>query len=147
LFLARTGEFAMWDAKQDYLTPACRVEPESAEDVSTILKTAVEAGCHFAIKSGGHSMTAGSSNADGGITVDLMRMNKVTIETNKKSVKIEAGARWKEVYEIVENENLMVIGGRVADVGVGGLILGGKVLMCPPKVLLTHSVRRDFILL
>lgn len=115
----------MWDAQQDALTPACRVEPRSAEDVSTILKTAVSAGCHFAIKSGGHDRTAGSSNADGGVTIDLAKMNEVKINPDKKSAVVGAGAKWKEVYETLEPEGIMVIGGRVSDVGVGGLLLGG----------------------
>lgn len=129
----------MWDAQQDALTPACRVEPESAQDVSTILNTVIQEGCHFAIKSGGHDRTAGSSNADGGVTIDLASMSEVRINS-EKNVVIGAGTRWKEVYEELEQARLMVIGGRVADVGVGGLLLGGGISffsnrygwVCPP---------------
>jgi FAD binding domain len=43
------------------------------------------------------------------------------------SVKVGAGARWFDVYRTLEAEGLMVLGGRVADVGVGGLTLGGGI--------------------
>ncbi len=103
------------------------MEPASAEDVSLILTSVVEAGCHFAIKSGGHARAAGFSNADGGVTIDLIRLGSVELSSDKKSVKVGAGARWLDVYSDVEKANLGVVGGRVADVGVGGLTLGGGI--------------------
>jgi FAD/FMN-containing dehydrogenase len=91
-----------------------------------ILKSVKKNGCHFAIKSGGHARFAGASNADGGVTIDLVRLNAVELEADKKSVVIGAGNRWAEVYRKLEAEELTVVGGRVATVGVGGVILGGK---------------------
>lgn len=90
------------------------------------MKTLVSEQCNFAVKSGGHARDAGSSNVDGGVTIDLARMKNVEIAGDKKTAKVGAGARWGDVYTSVEKENLMVVGGRVADVGVGGLTLGGK---------------------
>lgn len=94
--------------------------------MSTVLKTVIDAKCHFAVKSGGHDRTRGSSNADAGVTIDLVRLNDVSIAEDKKSVKIGTGLRWLDVYTAVEKVGLMVIGGRAADIGVGGLTLGGK---------------------
>jgi FAD/FMN-containing dehydrogenase len=125
LFLGKTGDFSIWDGKQSDITPACRVEPDSAEDVSLILKTVINEGCHFAVKSGGHARDAGFSNADAGVTIDLVRMGSVELSKDKKSVKVGAGARWLDVYSTLEKDNLTVVGGRVSDVGVGGLTLGG----------------------
>lgn len=115
----------MWDAKQSDITPACRAEPASAEDVSFILETLVQENCHFGIKSGGHARTAGYSNADGGVTIDLVRMGTVEVSSDKKTVKVGAGARWLDVYTKLEGDGIGVVGGRVADVGVGGLTLAG----------------------
>jgi FAD/FMN-containing dehydrogenase len=125
VFQGKTGDFAFWDAKQ-HVTPACRVEPSSAEDVVTILTAVKENQCHFAIKSGGHARFAGASNADGGVTIDLVRLNKIELEADKKSATIGAGNRWGRVYRELEKDEVTVIGGRVASVGVGGVILGGK---------------------
>jgi FAD/FMN-containing dehydrogenase len=53
-------------------------------------------------------------------------MGRIEVSSDQKSVTIEAGARWRDVYAALEPRNLTVLGGRVADVGVGGLLLGGK---------------------
>jgi FAD/FMN-containing dehydrogenase len=131
VFLGKSGNFSFWDAKQE-VTPACRVEPESAQHIAQILNTVKEKQCHFAIKSGGHARFAGSSNADGGVTIDLVRLNSIKLSSDKKSVTIGAGSRWADVYRSLEAEHLTVIGGRVATVGVGGVILGGKLSFSNP---------------
>ena len=123
-----------WDARQNNEIPACRVEPTTAEEVAAVLRTLVKEQCKFAVRSGGHSRDAGSSNVDGGVTIDLARMKNVEIAEDKKTARIGAGARWVDAYTAVEKENLMVVGGRVADVGVGGLTLGGMSLL--PSTLL-----------
>jgi FAD/FMN-containing dehydrogenase len=96
--------------------------------VSFVLQTLIDTECHFAIKSGGHDFSAGSSNADSGVTIDLVRLKQVKISKDKKSVKLGAGLRWVEVYAALEKEGLLVIGGRISNIGVGGLILGGKLV-------------------
>lgn len=126
VFLNKSGDYSFWDAKVAELEPACRVEPATAEDASLILSVVKEHECHFAVKSGGHFQHTGATNTDGGITIDLVRMNEVELAANKKSVKIGAGNKWLKVYSILEKQGLYVLGGRVADVGVGGLILGGE---------------------
>lgn len=91
-----------------------------------ILQTVKEYACHFAVKSGGHARFAGASNADGGVTIDLVKLDEVELAGDKKSVTIGAGNRWSRVYRKLEGDKLTVMGGRVATVGVGGAILGGK---------------------
>jgi len=108
------------------VTPACRVEPESAQDVVKILDAVKEKQCHFAIKSGGHARWAGASNAEGGLTIDLVKMNAVILSSDKKNVTFGAGSRWADVYRSLEADDVTVIGGRVSTVGVGGVILGGE---------------------
>ena len=81
----RTDINDYWDFKQSSIHPACKVQPESSKDVSAILSAAVEAKCHFAVKSGGHAREAHVSNADGGITIDLVRLSKVELSKDKKT--------------------------------------------------------------
>lgn len=92
-----------------------------------MLKALIDTKCHFAIKGGGHDRTPGSSNADGGVTIDLVRLNQVQVAKDRKSVKLGAGSRWQDVYTALEKEGLMASGGRVAGIGVGGLTLGGQI--------------------
>lgn len=119
-------ENLMWDGKQDDYSPVCRVTPTTSEDVAQILSVLVEEQCHFAVKSGGHSRIPNSSNSDGGVTIDLARISAVEINEKDGTAKIGSGALWLDVYKKLEEKDLMVVGGRVADVGVGGFILGGK---------------------
>jgi FAD/FMN-containing dehydrogenase len=116
----------IWAAQQGNLVPACRVEPTSATEVSTILSIVKSTQCHFAVKSGGHSVNAGASTCANGVTIDLRRLDEVTVSKDRKSVIVGAGNQWSRVYETIEKEDLLVVGGRVADVGVGGLLTGGK---------------------
>lgn len=71
-------------------------------------------------------MNQGFSNVKGGITVDLTRMKDIELSEDDEMVKVGAGCRWEEVYEVVEPRGLMVVGGRDSTVGVGGFLLGGK---------------------
>ena len=77
------------------------------------------------MKSGGHAAFAGASNIQGGVTIDLINLNQVTVSPDNHTTSVGPGNRWINVYEKLSPLGLTVIGGRVADVGVGGLILGG----------------------
>jgi FAD/FMN-containing dehydrogenase len=83
--------------------------------------------CQFAIKSGGHGMFTGASNIDQGVTIDLLNMNQVSVNDDKTQASIGAGARWYDVYSVLQPMGISVVGGRVADIGVGGLTLGGGI--------------------
>ena len=102
LFIGNSGHYRIWDAKQAELTPLCRVEPASNEDVSLVLRTVVETGCHFAVKGGGHARSPGFSNADGGLTVDLIKMSETVLSGDGESVTVGAGAVWGDVYNYLE---------------------------------------------
>lgn len=94
--------------------------------MSATLKVLKQNGCSFGIKSGGHGLQPGATNIDNGVTIDLRRLNRLELSADKKTVKVEPAMVWKHVYEMLEPEGLYVLGGRVANVGVGGFLLGGK---------------------
>lgn len=130
VFLGKTGDYSFFAEQVAELTPACRVEPTDAQDLSVIYNTIKQHKCHFAVKSGGHNLHPGANNADGGITIDLRRLDNVDISPDRKSVNVGAGLKWAKVYETLEKEGLYVLGGRVGDVGVGGFSLGGGMRPC-----------------
>jgi FAD/FMN-containing dehydrogenase len=70
-------------------------------------------------------MFSGASNIDGGLTIDLLKLNQVTVSADQIQTSVGSGNRWIDVYSVLEPKGLAVIGGRVADIGVGGLTLGG----------------------
>ena len=93
-------------------------------------------------------MFAGASNIQGGLTIDLGNLNQIQISQDKTLTRVGAGNRWIDVYSKLEEQQLAVIGGRVAGIGVGGLTLGG-ILRVTNKLqgrTLTNA-RWDFFLL
>lgn len=57
--------------------------------------------------------------------IDLAAVNQVTVAPDQKTTSIGPGNRWLDVYTKLDALNLTVPGGRVASVGVGGLVTGG----------------------
>lgn len=80
----------------------------------------------FAIRSGGHLPSPGAANIDDGVLIDLSNFNQVNYDVANSVVSIGAGQRWENVYTQLDAYNVTVVGGRVLDVGVGGLTLGSK---------------------
>lgn len=98
--------------------------PSEAGDVSTALLWAQEHQVDVAVKGGGHSVS-GTSSSQGGLVIDLSRMNKVTVDSANKTVTVQGGATWKDVDDGAAEHGLATVGGTVNHTGVGGLTLGG----------------------
>jgi len=81
---------------------------------------------HLTIRNNGHSYAAYRLN-QGGIVLDLSYMRKVIIDPEEKTVTIQGGAIWKDVYSRLAelNQRKLVIGGQCPTVGVSGFTLGG----------------------
>ncbi|KAI1148841.1 putative oxidoreductase [Nemania diffusa] len=117
--------------------PACYVTPQTAQDVSAIVKSltsSANGGPHdFAVRAGGHTWFADSNSSPGGVTVDLRGLKSVDLSADKSSVSVGSGATWDLVYGKLDPLGLSVAGGRVAGVGVGGLTLGGGISYFSPR--------------
>ncbi|KAK1773436.1 hypothetical protein QBC45DRAFT_461635 [Copromyces sp. CBS 386.78] len=121
-------ENTYWSSRQtDNIAPACFVAPKNAFEVAATVKVLVSLNTQFSVKGGGHTAFAGGSNSDGGVTIDLMYLTTLNVSSDRKTVSIGAGNRWINVSEALDTQGLVVVGGRVADVGVSGLILGGGI--------------------
>ncbi|KAF2704599.1 FAD-binding domain-containing protein [Pleomassaria siparia CBS 279.74] len=120
-----TGSY--WSAQQGELNPSCVFKPAKTVDVSTLVLIARLYQCPFAVKGGGHAAWAGASSIEDGITVSMENFKQVQVSSNKQTVDIGPGLRWVDVYTAVEKDGLSVVGGRMAPVGVSGLILGGGI--------------------
>lgn len=116
-----------WSNRQAETRPVCFVRPLSTRDVSKAMKILTESRSPFAVKGGGHTAFAGGSNIDGGVTIDLLHLNTVTVSPDRKTVSVGSGNRWINVSEALDPLGLAVVGGREWDVGVPGLILGGGI--------------------
>ncbi|EUC41052.1 hypothetical protein COCMIDRAFT_30127 [Bipolaris oryzae ATCC 44560] len=118
---------AYWSIQQGAVNPRCVFKPSSTIEVSSWLLISRLTQCPFAVKSGGHAAFAGASSIDGGITVSMERFNNVTVSNDKQYANVGAGTRWVDVYTTIEKSGVSVVGGRMAPVGVPGLILGGGI--------------------
>ncbi|KAK7937857.1 FAD binding domain protein [Apiospora aurea] len=119
------GKLLFWAQQQQSARPACLVYARSAEEIAAVVGTARTTGCPFAIRGGGHSDIPGASNIDGGITVNMAGLGDVVVDESTGVARVGAGAKWGDVYAELEKTNRTVVGGRLRDVGVGGLLLGG----------------------
>jgi hypothetical protein len=94
----------------------------------------------FAVKGGGHS-TDTSASTDGGILLDLCRLNRVTVFPETKTLAVEGGALWNDANEAAAIHDLAVVGGTVSQTGVGGLTLrGGYGYLTPQYGLATDNL-------
>ncbi|KAJ4985186.1 hypothetical protein SVAN01_09322 [Stagonosporopsis vannaccii] len=118
---------AYWSAQQGALDPSCVFKPAKLSDVSKVVLLSRLYQCPFAVKGGGHAAWAGSSSIEDGITISLENFRQAKVSTDKKTVDVGPGLRWVDVYTAVEKDGLSVAGGRMAPVGVPGLILGGGI--------------------
>ncbi|KAF1974847.1 FAD-binding domain-containing protein, partial [Bimuria novae-zelandiae CBS 107.79] len=117
----------------DRLFPACIVGPRSTRDVvSSVNILDKYPSTHFAIRGGGHSFNTNFSNTAGGVTIDMRGINTVTINEGRDTVSVGAGALWRDVYAKTDPRNISVLGGRIATVGVAGLISGGGISFFSP---------------
>ena len=136
----QSGKQGYWTQQEASLLPTCRLTPTCAEDVSFAVITLAQYNCHFAIRGGGHMSWAGAANIQDGVTIDLSQMKAVSVNDEQTITRVGPGARWSDVYSTLSPMNLSVVGGRVSDVGVAGLTLGGNVyqLFSRGALLFTH---------
>ncbi|KAF1922609.1 FAD-binding domain-containing protein [Didymella exigua CBS 183.55] len=118
---------AYWSTQQAEVNPICIFKPLSSKQVSIAILISRLTRCPFAVKGGGHAAFEGSSSIEGGITIALEKLNEIKVTADKKSVYVGPGNRWGQFYTELEKHGVAVVGGRVNDVGVSGLTLGGGI--------------------
>lgn len=104
--------------------PAAIAQCEGAGDVRAALAFARDNGLEVAVRGGGHSV-AGACLTDGGLTIDLRRMNAVSVDPEARTATAQGGAAWGDFDAACQPHELVATGGRVSTTGVAGLTLGG----------------------
>ncbi|KAI7204840.1 hypothetical protein KC316_g510 [Hortaea werneckii] len=119
----------------------CIVFPASAAQVAFTLQVLVgdptehaAAVCNFAVTSGGHSPNVGFNDIDGGVSIDLRRINTTAIAQDRSLVSLGSGARWRNVYASLQDTGVIIPGAECSETGVGGVILGGGISYFLPRV-------------
>lgn len=102
--------------------------------MSTLVLLSRLTNCPFAVKGGGHAAFGGASSIEGGVTVTMENFKQVSVSSDKKTVDVGPGNRWVDVYTALEPYGVGVAGGRMAPVGVPGLVLGGGINFFANKI-------------
>ncbi|THG34433.1 LLM class flavin-dependent oxidoreductase [Glaciibacter flavus] len=128
--------------------PGLVLRPGNADEVADALAFARSQPVPLAIRSGGHGISGRATN-DGGIVIDLRRMNRVSVlDADSGLVRIEAGARWSEVAAVLQADGLAISSGDTGSVGVGGLATTGGIGFLGRQFGLTidHVVAAELVL-
>ncbi|MFF0470916.1 LLM class flavin-dependent oxidoreductase [Micromonospora zamorensis] len=108
-------------------SPALVVRPQTAAEVVDAVSYARTQDVPLSVRSGGHGISGRSTN-DGGIVIDMSRMNRVEVlDRATRRIRLEPGARWGEVAQALAPYGLAMSSGDYGDVGVGGLATTGGV--------------------
>lgn len=116
----------LYDPIFDTERPLAVVQPANVADVATTANFASGFATPFAPRSGGHSYV-GASGGDGGIQLDLRRLNSVAYNSSNHTVVVGAGAALYPVHTALEPYGRTIPTGTCATVGVSGLTLGGGI--------------------
>jgi FAD/FMN-containing dehydrogenase len=104
--------------------PALVVRPTGTADVVVAINFARTNGLVVAVRGGGHSV-AGLSSVDGGLLLDLARMNGVEVDPEARTVRVQGGALIGDLDHETQAFGLVAPSGIISDTGVAGLTLGG----------------------
>ena len=105
-------------------SPGLVLRPGTAGEVAEALAFARKQKVPLAVRSGGHGISGRSTN-DGGIVIDLSRLDSVSL--NGTRLRVGPGASWGHVAQSLAPSGLAMSSGDYGDVGVGGLATAGGI--------------------
>src|SRR5215813_7536841 len=116
---------AVWNGMIDR-RPALIAYCANRQDVIAAVDFARTTGILTAVRSGGHNI-AGASLCDGGLVIDLSRMNRVTVDPLGRTACAEGGAQLADLDTATQAHGLATTTGVNSDTGLIGLTLGGGI--------------------
>jgi FAD/FMN-containing dehydrogenase len=113
----------IWNAMIDR-RPAAIARCADANDVVSAVRYAAERQQLLAIRGGGHNI-AGNAVCDGGLMIDLSRMNTVSVNPQDRTARAGGGATLGDFDRETQKFGLVTPLGINSTTGVAGLTLGG----------------------
>lgn len=104
--------------------PAVIAQCATGTDVGRAIRFGRDLGLETAVRGGGHSV-AGTALSDGGLVIDLRRMNAVSVAADALTARVGGGAVMSDLDGATQPHALATTGGRVSSTGIGGFTLGG----------------------
>lgn len=111
-YIAETKSY--WSTLLQEVRPACLVLPQSAEEVSKVVKILNKhPGVEFAVKSGGHTPNERHSSIEDGVLISTKDLSGTTYDPDTKLAYVKPGGEWNDVLGALEPYNAAVVGGRI----------------------------------
>lgn len=115
---------AVWNARTPQRFPELIVQAETEDDVLRAVRLAGRRGLRIGIRSGGHSW-AGNHLRDGGMLLDVSRLDSLSVEVEAMTATAGPGCRGNEVLEALAEHDLFFPAGHCEGVALGGYLLQG----------------------
>jgi FAD/FMN-containing dehydrogenase len=119
---ARRG--AVWNARTPERFPEAIVVAHTEQDVTRAVRLAIEEEMKIGVRSGGHSW-AGNHVRDGGLLLDLSRLQDVEIDAGSQTASVQPGCPGNELVSALGEAGLFFPAGHCVGVAVGGYLLQG----------------------
>ena len=108
--------------RRDSHRPAVIFPVTSAAEVEEAMRYAIDHNLRIAVQASGHGLTRG---IDGGVLIATGGFKKVTVDADRRTAWIEAGATWRDVLDATAPYGLAPLSGSAPGVGAISYTLGG----------------------
>jgi FAD/FMN-containing dehydrogenase len=115
---------ALWNARLPDRYPEIIVQANDAADVMAAVRLARRENLRIAVRSGGHSW-AGNHIREGGMLLDVSRLQAVTIDKERMTATTGPGRAGHELVSMLGRRGLFFPAGHCKGVCVGGYLLQG----------------------
>lgn len=103
-----------WSTRLRDAKPACLVLPQSAEEVSAVVKVLNKyPSVEFAVKSGGHTPNERHSSVQDGVLISTKDLTGTTYDADKQLAYVKPGGEWNDVLKALDPHGVAVVGGRL----------------------------------
>ncbi|HEV7774173.1 MAG TPA: FAD-binding oxidoreductase [Conexibacter sp.] len=115
---------AVWNARTPPRFPDLIVQAEGADDLVAAVRLARAEGMKIGVRSGGHSW-AGNHVRDGGMLLDVSRLDAESIDAEAMTATVGPGCRGDELLAALAVQDLFFPAGHCPGVALGGYLLQG----------------------
>jgi FAD/FMN-containing dehydrogenase len=114
----------VWNGRRPTRYPDLIVQAASEEDPVKAVRLAAGNGWKVGVRSGGHSWS-GNHVRDGGLLLDVSRLDSVEIDAEAMTAVVGPGARGNDLLETLAAHDLFFPAGHCPGVALGGYLLQG----------------------
>ena len=115
---------AIWNGRKPDRQPEAIVLAEDVDDVVAAVRLARDRGWQIGVRSGGHSWS-GNAIRDGGLLLDVSRLNDFAIDAANSTASVGPGVRGSDLQPALNERGLYFPTGTCSSVAIAGYTLGG----------------------